>query len=197
MADTGENYSLTDFVRKHGFLNLSWPHDITRINVTNNYVTVYYNEMIFASFPIITQHINGIATYVIHGKYRGHKSSRVYSGIPKHVSVKDSIFKTKCIFHLGKKHCINGPAAKNWYLDGTISAIGYYIDGKLHNEKSWACRMFHHNGQLEKEEWCLNGKLHREDGPSIQVWDKKGNLISQEWYCNGIEQDSITTKRAL
>ena len=186
MADTGENYSLKDFIRKYGFLNLSWPHDITRVNITNNYVIVYYNEMIFASFPIITQHINGIVTYAIHGKYRGHKSSRVYSGITERASVKDSIFKTKCIFHLGKKHCINGPAA-----------IGYYIDGKLHNEKSWSYRMFHHNGQLKKEEWCLNGKLHREDGPSIQVWDKKGNLISQEWYYNGIEQDSITTKRAL
>lgn len=184
MVDIGENYSLKDFIERYGFLTLNWPNDITRINVTNNHVTVYYNEMIFSSFPIISRHIDGLDTHVIHGKYYGYRSDANYSGFAKNITVNDCILKTKSTFHLGKKHRTDGPASKNWYPDGTIRLIEYSIDGKLHNEKGWARQIYHYNEQLKEELWCLNGNLHRIDGPALRVWDEKGQLIHEVWYLN-------------
>ena len=73
----------------------------------------------------------------------------------------------------------------------------WYLKNKFHCTDGPAFREWNEKGQLIQEVWYLNNKMHRVDGPALCTWNDKGDIISQQWYCNGIEQDSITTKRAL
>ena len=82
---------------------------------------------------------------------------------------------------------IQGPAGKEWFLNGkrhredgpaverADGSKAWFLNGKYHREDGPAVESV-----TRRKEWYLNGKRHREDGPAIEYVDG-----TKEWYLNG------------
>ena len=82
---------------------------------------------------------------------------------------------------------IQGPAGKEWFLNGkrhredgpaverADGSKAWFLNGKYHREDGPAVE-----SATRRKEWYLNGKRHREDGPAIEYVDG-----TKEWYLNG------------
>lgn len=95
----------------------------------------------------------------------------------------------------------------DYYDNGKIKTLRYYLYGNLHRKDDPAYMTFFENGQKESVGYYLYGKMHRIGGPAYIRWYYNGNmsyyeyyknnlnhredgLAYEEWYLDGNKQDS-------
>jgi hypothetical protein len=86
----------------------------------------------------------------------------------------------------GKLHNKDGPADIEYYKKGNIEREYYYLNGKLHRNNDPADIWYYYDGNIQHKNYYLNGYKHREDGPAYIVYDQNGNIKHEAYYINGI-----------
>lgn len=81
------------------------------------------------------------------------------------------------------KNNLNGPAYIQYFKNGSICEVLYYVNGNLHRKNGPAHIQYDYKQSIIHEEYHIYGMLHNEHGPAIIKYYK--NQTYKEYFLNG------------
>mgnify|MGYP002507824257 CR=1 FL=1 len=84
-------------------------------------------------------------------------------------------------------HRENEPAWIEYYKNGNIKSIDYYINGVSHREDGPAIIGYYENGEVRFKTYFINDKIHKEDGPANIYYNEDGSISDKNYYINGVD----------
>ena len=83
-------------------------------------------------------------------------------------------------------HRENEPAWIDYFENGNIKSMDYYINGDTHREDGPAVIGYYENGNIRFKSYFVNDKIHREDGPADTYYSEDGLASCKNYYINGV-----------
>lgn len=74
---------------------------------------------------------------------------------------------------------------KDYYKDGKIKQISYYLGYNLHNVYGPALILYNKNGVIILKIYSVNGKKHRTNGAAVLRYNHNGDIIEKTYFIKG------------